>query len=244
MKETWKSIDEVGGRYEVSNRGNVRSWVKTSGNKREHPLVMNQHTYLGYNYISLKKHTGSKYISRRVHRLVAKAFIPNPSNKPYINHKNGIKNDNRVENLEWVTASENDIHAFENGLREPMKGEKNGNATLSDKDVLEIRRLYFEGGVSQYTIAESYGIVQNHVSDIVNFKRWSHIGQKYKGLEKPVNYLMGEDVYGAKLNAKKVKEMREIRKRDGLTYGEIAKMFGVSRHSASRAINGETWGAV
>lgn len=175
MKEIWKPIQEVGGRYEVSNLGNVRSWVNKSGNRRKTPLVMNQHIYLGYNYISLKPYTGSKYISRRVHRLVAKAFIPNPDNKPYINHKNGIKDDNRVVNLDWCTASENDIHAFKNGLREKMKGEKNGHARIKKEDVLDIRKMYSSGNYSQREIAEIYGYAQPSISNIVTGRNWSHI---------------------------------------------------------------------
>ena len=79
-----------------------------------------------YEYVCLPR-IGTKAI----HRLVAEAFIPNPENKPQVNHKNGIRNDNRVENLEWVNNSENQIHAIKNGLK------KSGKYRSIDKKIIE-----------------------------------------------------------------------------------------------------------
>ena len=74
-----------------------------------------------------------------IHRLIAQAFIPNPENKPQINHKNGIKIDNRIENLEWCTITENIRHAFKIKLNSGRKGESQWNAKLNAHQVLDIR---------------------------------------------------------------------------------------------------------
>ena len=68
--------------------------------------------------------------NKQVHRLVAESFIPNTYNKPIINHINGIKTDNRVENLEWCTYSENNLHAIKTGLRLPPRGKQNKNSKI------------------------------------------------------------------------------------------------------------------
>lgn len=78
----------------------------------------------GYRFVNIKNNEG-KYKSIKVHRLVAQAFLENKFNFPCVNHKNGIKLDNRVENLEWCTYSYNTKHAYENGLQEKRFGEKN-----------------------------------------------------------------------------------------------------------------------
>jgi len=117
MKEIWKTIDGFNGDYEVSNLGNVRSY------KHRKPKLMALCDYRGYKRIELFKDGFGRLYS--VHRLVANAFIKNNKNKETVNHLNGIKSDNRVENLEWATRSENDLHAFSIGLRKPhpsMKG--------------------------------------------------------------------------------------------------------------------------
>lgn len=107
MEEIWKDVIGYEGLYKVSNLGNVMNLKRNK--------ILKLRKRMGYNSVILYKNNEPK--SQRVHRLVGFAFIPNPFNKPQINHKNGIKDDNRVENLEWVTLSENRQHAYDTGLQ-------------------------------------------------------------------------------------------------------------------------------
>ena len=103
-------------------------------------------------------------------------FIPNPENKPTINHKDGIKNNNDLNNLEWATLSEQVNHAIENNLLtfEKLRGVHKWNSVLDPEKVKEIRELY-NSGVRKYKIAKKLNVSQNIVADVLNKKTWKHI---------------------------------------------------------------------
>jgi len=111
--EIWKPIKGFEGFYEVSNLGNVKS-LPRNGTIKKDKILIGGIDNGGYRIFNLSKN-GSNSI-KTAHRLVAIAFIPNIDNKPQVNHINGNKSDNRVENLEWVTPKENISHGFKTGL--------------------------------------------------------------------------------------------------------------------------------
>jgi len=117
-EEKYVDINGFGGRYRVSNYGNIISAPKITNKnpeyRKERFLKLSNHG--GYTRVVLSKADGTKE-RFLVHRIVASHFIDNKDNKPYINHKNGVKSDNRVDNIEWVTPKENVIHALKTGLR-------------------------------------------------------------------------------------------------------------------------------
>lgn len=125
--EIWKDINGYEGYYQISNKGNVRSLDRFDGvHDRQETILKPNLKQNGYLQVGLRKHSTRKWIG--VHRLVAIHFIENPDNKPQVNHIDGNKQNNNVENLEWVTAKENQNHATRIGLRKNMpKGEKHSN---------------------------------------------------------------------------------------------------------------------
>ena len=111
MQEIWKDIEGYEGLYQISNFGNVRSlhWNHSDNVKLLTPFLNGGYLRIGFRVNKVLKN----YL---IHVLVAKTFVPNPNNKPQVNHKDGNKLNNHASNLEWVTVSENIIHAQNNNL--------------------------------------------------------------------------------------------------------------------------------
>jgi hypothetical protein len=130
MEEVWKPIEGYDGFYEVSNLGRVRSYMPPANVKyarRDTPLIMTpQRNDHGYMVIALIKNRTRKVF--RIHRLVASAFIEKVDGKYYVNHIDGDKTNNNVDNLEWCTRSENMVHAFKTGLVKVKTGKDSSRA--------------------------------------------------------------------------------------------------------------------
>jgi hypothetical protein len=108
MLEIWRDIKNYEGIYEVSNLGRIKS-ISRNGTIKEN-RILKPNKVMGYSQVGLQKYGTRKY--KKIHRLVAEAFIPNPENKKEVNHKDGNKTNNCVDNLEWVTTSENQLHSY------------------------------------------------------------------------------------------------------------------------------------
>ncbi len=171
MEEKW--IKGFQNKYSVSDEGEVFSYI--SGSKKRLMPNKNQDGYLcvalGLGYKKTMKHY-------RIHRLVAEAFIENPDGKATVNHKDGIKANNNVANLEWNTHQENMEHAFENGLIPPppcSRGELNGMAKLKEYQVKQVRFLLSKRdayGINQTDIAKLFGVSFQQISKIKLGLRW------------------------------------------------------------------------
>lgn len=109
-----------------------------------------------------------------VHRLIAETFLGPIPDGYQVNHKNGIRHDNRLENLEVVTASENNLNAFRELGRTPVRGENHGKSYLTEADILRVREQHLFGA-RQVDIANCFGIDKTSVRDIVHRYRWTHI---------------------------------------------------------------------
>lgn len=173
MKEIWKKIEHFEN-YEISNKGNVR-------NKNNYTLK--QHKMNNYMTIKLYDRNNKKMILKNIHRLVAEAFIPNPNNKRTINHKDGNKLNNNVNNLEWCTHKENTKHAFETGLQKSWCGTKFGKEHPNYK---------FRGkwktqkNVYQYDKSNNFIKKYNSAEEVYRILNISssHIGECCKGKRK------------------------------------------------------------
>lgn len=180
--EIWKPINGYEQSYEVSNFGNVRSL--------DREIIINNKVWRlkgkqlkkrieSHGYLAVVLFSGSKRNSQKIHRLVANAFIDNPYNKNEVNHINLIKDDNRVENLEWVTRKENMQHASSlgklGGTKGMFVGSKSVRSKVKEEDVIQMRKLKEEGFSSNQIQKMFPNLGARHIRDILNRIYWKHI---------------------------------------------------------------------
>ena len=169
IMEVWKPIPNFS-RYEASNFGRLKSLsYRRSGIPRIMKPSPNEDGYL----LTKLVNDDGNFKSIRAHRVVAIAFIPNPNGKPEINHINGIKTDNRPENLEWVTMQENMNHAVRTGLK--AKGERIARAILTEVQVLEIKSKHKPYKYTRKMLCKEYGVSDNGIKEVLLRKTWKHI---------------------------------------------------------------------
>lgn len=179
--EIWKDIPGYEGYYQVSSIGRVKSLERKTESisprhNRSH-LIIKENIRVAHikklGYYEIRLQVNKLRTNHSVHRLVAQAFIPNIENKEQVNHINGIKTDNRVENLEWATRSENVLHAFKIGLA-CRKGIKNSAAKLTETDVKEIKILLKEG-FSIRSLSEKFKVYHSTIQKIKYNHTWKHL---------------------------------------------------------------------
>lgn len=167
IEEIWKNYIY---NYDVSNLGRLKN-SKTGNILKVRPI--NNHDYLG-TVVTLGS---KKYIKMIiVHRAVAEMFIPNPENKPEVNHIDGNKTNNCVSNLEWTTRKENINHAIIAGLVN-HKGENNSQAKLSSESVKYIREHYipYDKNFSLNALAKKFGVTKQAIIDVVHYRSWKNV---------------------------------------------------------------------
>lgn len=169
-----KAIPGYEGIYEIDTNGIVWSLKHPrTGGRKALKVLLNKK---GYPQVRLYKDKKSHMF--RTHRIVAQVFIPNPNNFPEVNHKNGKKIDNRVENLEWVTSSSNTQHSFNVLGRIGLRGNKNGCAKLTSAQVLDIwHKKHIK---TRKELAKMYNVTGTCIYNIHKQLTWKWLTDEYK----------------------------------------------------------------
>lgn len=173
MTKEWRGLPDYEGFYEISDSGDIRRIRTHCG--RSTCRQLKPCTKRGYLQFGVTLNNETRWII--AHRAVWKAFVGPIPPKMQINHKNGSKTDNRLDNLEVCTPSENMKHAYNVLCRDPKRpqmGARNGRSKLCEEDIREIRRLR-DSGLSQQELANLFGINQTGISGILRGITWSHV---------------------------------------------------------------------
>ena len=176
--EEWRDVIGYEGVYQVSDFANIKR-IDSGKGVQTGRILKHRTTDEGYKQVKLCVNCVARVVF--VHILVAEAFISKRVDGMQTNHKNGNPADNRPENLEWVTPSQNLQHAYDVLGRGAPRGENHGNAKLTTDDVREIRRLSatrkeYHGFENSYQdLADRFGVSKGLIGHIVNYRAWKHI---------------------------------------------------------------------
>ena len=170
--EVWKAVVGFVGRYEVSNKGRVRAIVTNHGKVCECIKPARQRSAT-CEYLYVQLWTKDRPTTEAVHRAVAKAFVPNPDNKPMVNHIDGCKLNNNASNLEWVTCSENHRRAIARGLRAipaPRPGAKVGDTSRFHNVLYDSARKKWKASikVGGMVVGQKRFVTENEAAQHVN----------------------------------------------------------------------------
>lgn len=167
----WKRIPNYS-LYEASNEGEIKTF--NWKNKGTEAIMKPSKDGSGYLRTMLKRDDGVTH-TIKVHRIIAQTFIDNPENKSEVNHINEVKDDNRIENLEWASKKENSDLWVKNGCKGKLIGEKIGTAKLTEKEVLEMRAKFIPKIYGRKKLAEEYKVSILTVKDIIQKRSWKHL---------------------------------------------------------------------
>lgn len=175
--ETWRDIKGFEGKYKVSDKGNIAS-VERIIKKHKYGGINLSHNRLtkdGYERVRLTNNYGVVK-DFRINRIVAEAFIPNPLGKPTVNHIDGDKRNNSVENLEWASLSEQMEHAYNHKLKNPKRGYDNVNSKLSAANVKFIRKNYckYSRTFGSVALAKRFNVTHRVILSIVKHESYNN----------------------------------------------------------------------
>lgn len=169
--EIWKDIKGYEGYYQISNLGGIKSFPR-NGTISTVYMLKPTLTKNGYYKVTLSKPNNTTYLL--VHRIVAETFIPNPENKPEVNHIDGDKLNNCVDNLEWCTSKENITHSIKTGLKPNDKGILSPNAKLKKEDIEYCRKVYIpkDKVYGCIALAKKFKVSKSTMSYVLNYKTY------------------------------------------------------------------------
>ena len=170
--EVWRWIKGYENLYQISNFGRVKSFPR-NGTGKEIKILRPRVTQFGYLRVYLYKNNRKKFVA--IHRLVAEAFIPNPENKPEVNHKFGVKFDCYFENLEWTTKAENNEHSIKMGL--PKFGVERAVSKLNSEQVRWIRNNYkpYDKKYGITAMAKKFNVGTSTIMRVINGKTYKNV---------------------------------------------------------------------
>ena len=225
-------IDGLKTMYQVSNNGRVR-------NGKTLKILSQRIDRYGYPQVCLCY--GKGHHTRTVHRLVASAFIPNPLNKPQVNHIDGCKTHNYTSNLEWSTEKENIIHSYKNGLHDNIAiGENHGNNVYEECRIHNVCKLLEENTKTYSEISKLTGVPIATIHDILGKRYWRHISMEYNidnysiRKRKPVDNTMKKKIVKYAREGKSVHEIRILLKLPYTDNGNAVIAYYVKKYKNTK----------